>query len=692
MKRHETHVPGTGFFGKAVATATLLGCTIIPQTLRAAPQQNVATAGIYLSILSPTTDISDASKQLEISAFYQASPTTGGVTTLELYVDGQQEAVKNLDSPEMKGVVSFVLAPGTLSPGEHHFVITVSASDAEVASVKTALTISEPIDPNAVTSTNDSGTSVDGSAPAVAITAPLSNSTVVGTIDIKVDAHDNSGKPPYVSLFIDHNFKTLRNFPPFDFAWDTTRVQNGYHTIEVWGYNDDQAVGHALPMTVYVNNPGGRTTVRHDLLDTVPTRLLIKAADIASKPMLVHHTARPATPRLLAQSSSAVTTNAVRLAAAQKENSSVSAQTMLMAPFLKPDFVTPLSVQKRAQVRTMPVLATGKVASDLDGAQLAGASMDAGSVTNAAQLSAPTTFSIALPSRPEAKQTPMQIASAKTTTEATTVRALPGLANDDAINSNVTIERSSAEIGVEETEDAALEAPSVQVVPYAVSSPVRSIPPGSVKETAPVQRMKKIVSHAVLADTTIDTNRVMIGATRMASSMVDSATLFTPVSSLQTPTVSMNHVSPAAIAFHRVEAMPQTLGSSNTGFPVHRLLRGQGAFQVVLNNHIVLLSQPLQDHKSFLFAPFRQIFESEGGVMAWNATAHSVHALNGSRDIELTIGSKSATVNQQIVIMNASPYLTYGHTMVPLAFVPVALDATVSYDPASGHIVINSKE
>ena len=82
-----------------------------------------------------------------------------------------------------------------------------------------------------------------------------------------MNATDASGKSPYVSLFIDHAFKTLRNFPPYSFNWDTTRLPNGYHTIEVLGYNDAQQVGRANPIRVMVNNPGGRTFERHDLRD-----------------------------------------------------------------------------------------------------------------------------------------------------------------------------------------------------------------------------------------------------------------------------------------------------------------------------------------------------------------------------------------------------------------------------------------
>ena len=69
-------------------------------------------------------------------------------------------------------------------------------------------------------------------------------------------------------------FKTLRNFAPYEFEWDTTAYPNGYHTIEVSGYNDSPHVGHAKALRLYVNNPGGETQIRHDLQDGAPTAKL----------------------------------------------------------------------------------------------------------------------------------------------------------------------------------------------------------------------------------------------------------------------------------------------------------------------------------------------------------------------------------------------------------------------------------
>src|SRR5262249_18221711 len=56
----------------------------------------------------------------------------------------------------------------------------------------------------------------------------------------------------------------------YEYDWDTTTYTNGYHTIEAYGYDENQNVGPAQVMRIFVNNPGGQTQVRTDLKDGKP--------------------------------------------------------------------------------------------------------------------------------------------------------------------------------------------------------------------------------------------------------------------------------------------------------------------------------------------------------------------------------------------------------------------------------------
>ncbi len=275
-----------GLTGAAAVLAAALGLTLAgPHCAFAAPHQlsspnQLAAPGasdLGVSILSPDPHVAlSGVKPVEISAFYQGSPANQ-IIAVELFIDGAKAATKTLDAPETRGVVSFLVDAGQIPAGTHTIVIRVTGADQEVSSAKSRFTFNG-MDPGAIPleAPTPGGLSVtpadpalsSGLPPTLRLIRPTPDGRVQGVITLRVEASDPSGKAPYVSLFIDKTFKTLRNYAPYEFEWDTTAVTNGYHTIEAYGYNDTpNAVGHAKTLRLYVNNPGGETGIRHDLLD-----------------------------------------------------------------------------------------------------------------------------------------------------------------------------------------------------------------------------------------------------------------------------------------------------------------------------------------------------------------------------------------------------------------------------------------
>ena len=269
-----------GLTGAATLLAAALGLNLLgPHRAYSAPG-NLTLPGesdLGVTILSPDPRVPQAGlKPVEISAFYQGSPANQ-IVAVELYLDGIKAASKTLDVPETRGVVSFLVDAGQLTAGTHKIVVRATSADQEVKSARSAFVfgaaaateelgsdragispaISLPIRPAAGS----------GDAPALRMISPSEDGKVRGTVTLHIEASDADGKPPYVSLFIDKTFKTLRNYAPYEFEWDTTAYPNGYHTIEVYGYNDSPNVGHSKALRLYVNNEGGNTSIRHDLLD-----------------------------------------------------------------------------------------------------------------------------------------------------------------------------------------------------------------------------------------------------------------------------------------------------------------------------------------------------------------------------------------------------------------------------------------
>ncbi len=95
----------------------------------------------------------------------------------------------------------------------------------------------------------------DPTAP-ITIFIPRHGTRVSGTVPIEVRVSGQSR--PYVSFFVDGQVRTLRNYPPYVYHWDTTRERNGWHTIEAWSFDGTQTF-KSPPTRVLVNNPGGRT-------------------------------------------------------------------------------------------------------------------------------------------------------------------------------------------------------------------------------------------------------------------------------------------------------------------------------------------------------------------------------------------------------------------------------------------------
>lgn len=114
-------------------------------------------------------------------------------------------------------------------------------------------------------------------------------------------------------------------------------------------------------------------------------------------------------------------------------------------------------------------------------------------------------------------------------------------------------------------------------------------------------------------------------------------------------------------------------------------------FQVAFDNSVLAFDVPPRIQEGIPLAPFRQIFEHTGGVIKWFNQSKTVRAINSSREIEIHIGDRDATVNNETIKMQATPYIDHGRTIVPLSFVRDALNVIVHFDPKTGRLMIQSK-
>jgi thermitase len=71
----------------------------------------------------------------------------------------------------------------------------------------------------------------DTTAPTVAMTAPANGDTVFGTVVVNVSASDDVGVAK-VDLYVDGTFFVSDAASPYSFAWDTTALADGWHTLQ----------------------------------------------------------------------------------------------------------------------------------------------------------------------------------------------------------------------------------------------------------------------------------------------------------------------------------------------------------------------------------------------------------------------------------------------------------------------------
>ena len=93
----------------------------------------------------------------------------------------------------------------------------------------------------------------DTQAPAVAVTAPASGSTVSDTTTVSASATDNVAVAR-VDFLVDGAVASSDTTSPHSFAWDTRTVSNGPHSLSAKAYDPAGNVGASAAIAVTVNN------------------------------------------------------------------------------------------------------------------------------------------------------------------------------------------------------------------------------------------------------------------------------------------------------------------------------------------------------------------------------------------------------------------------------------------------------
>jgi subtilisin family serine protease len=102
------------------------------------------------------------------------------------------------------------------------------------------------------------GPTPDTLAPSTSITAPVTDTTVSGTIAVNANATDDTGVTK-VELHKDGILFATDTTSPYSYTWNTTGTTNGVHTLETKAYDAAGNVGTSATITVTVSNVSDTT-------------------------------------------------------------------------------------------------------------------------------------------------------------------------------------------------------------------------------------------------------------------------------------------------------------------------------------------------------------------------------------------------------------------------------------------------
>ena len=221
-------------------------CLSFLSPVPAAAEPQKSSSPLQLSIITP--DPSTIADRVTLDVSFRGS----SVAAVELYIDGKLEHRRELNVSQTRGVISFKLDARQYSAGSHEVTVKAFGADGKPVTAFAKLRIP----------------AADLNSP-VRVSYPPNGVEVSGVVPIRVFLESDVQRlKPYVTIFVNKDFQALKNYPPYEYAWDTTKLPNGWHVVEVWTQAPDAANPlKARPVHVKVNNGGGQTAKQDEIKD-----------------------------------------------------------------------------------------------------------------------------------------------------------------------------------------------------------------------------------------------------------------------------------------------------------------------------------------------------------------------------------------------------------------------------------------
>lgn len=116
-----------------------------------------------------------------------------------------------------------------------------------------------------------------------------------------------------------------------------------------------------------------------------------------------------------------------------------------------------------------------------------------------------------------------------------------------------------------------------------------------------------------------------------------------------------------------------------------------GPITIRINGEVVPTDVPPYIDNGRTMVPIRAISEGLGARVAWYEGTRQVYVRLGDNDMWLTIGSKTATLNDKKVTLDAAASIVSGRTMVPIRFISENIGCKVGWDNATRTVTIEKR-
>lgn len=203
-----------------------------------------------VSIDSPENGEVINGNEVEISVSFVSSAARP-VSRVEVSLDGKPVTERAYESPLAVGECAFLWDTLRTEDGRHRLDVQVFSGKSFLCATTSVVTVAN----QSVPDRQPERPSRDVKSPQVSIQSPREGDTVSGKVPVIIQAKDDSGKPPFISVFVDKSLKAITNREPFRYTWDSSEAENGPHEIHVSALDDAENRTVTPPVRIIVRNP-----------------------------------------------------------------------------------------------------------------------------------------------------------------------------------------------------------------------------------------------------------------------------------------------------------------------------------------------------------------------------------------------------------------------------------------------------